>query len=49
MTNRIYLTIEDISSWHNDIFDNADYTCRKGKKCIHCSSSRCENHKQEEE
>ena len=53
MTDCIFLNIEDIASWHNDIFDHPDYECRKSNRkvipCIHCNSSRCKNYKQEEE
>ena len=55
MTDCIFLNIEDIALWHNDIFDHPDYeyTCRKSNRkvipCIHCNSSRCKNYKPEEE
>lgn len=45
-----YLKIEDITSWHGDVFDHPNYKCicEKCKREIipflHCNKNRCKNY-----
>lgn len=45
-----YLKTEDITPWHNDVYNHPDYkhTCKKcGKEVIpflHCNEKRCKSY-----
>ena len=50
MTDCKNLIIEDVTSWHSDVFDHPDYkyTCKlSGKEVIpylNCNQTRCKNY-----
>ena len=50
MTDCKFLTIDDVTPWHRDVFDHPyyKYTCEKCSKevipFIHCKKEKCNNY-----